>query len=159
MNAHCITNEKKGPDFGMGKISARFPSTFCIGQSVIVSPSEQKTQYLGTVAFIEHKLIYPWYPLGGTTDYIYIQFDGIVGRTAYKDWLKQGSEIIVQRAFSGKKICIIETIYYDVLTGAIASIDIAEKERVMLHPTRYSVSPSEIHAMLIWREAFTIEPV
>jgi len=130
-------------------------SGFYTGQCINVMRKETKEMYTGTVSVTSMESINRANPRGPTTDNIYVQFDGIIGREAYSKWLLQGSPIFCSLKTRRQK-CVVRGIDYDE-NKIIKTLRVAEDDGgYMINPVEYNIKVEEIHSMLIWRVGYEI---
>jgi hypothetical protein len=130
-------------------------SGFYTGQCVNVMRKDTNEIYNGTVAFTSMEPINRASPKGPITDYIYVQFDGLVGREAYSKWLLQGSPIFCSIVNLRKK-CVVREIEYDE-HKIIKMLRVVEDDGGnMINPIEYYIKVGDIHSMLIWRDGYEI---
>jgi len=112
----------------------------------------------GTVTIVSSEPFNRAIPGGDYTDYIYVQFDGLVGREFYSKWLARGSPLYCKKDNKMTK-CVIRNIEYD--NGKIIkSLRVAEDDgKYMMSSVEYNVSVADIHSMLIWRVGYDISTV
>jgi len=130
-------------------------SGFYTGQHVNVMRKNTKEMYSGAVAFTSMEPINRGNPKGPTTDYIYVQFDGLIGREAYSKWLLRGSPIFCSLK-TRKQKCAVREIEYDE-NKIIKSLRVAEDDGgYMISAIEYDIKVGDIHSMLIWRDGYEI---
>jgi hypothetical protein len=130
-------------------------SGFYTGQHVNIMRKNTKEMYIGTITFTSMEPINRASPKGPITDYIYVQFDGLVGREAYSKWLLQGSPIFCSIVNLRKK-CVVREIEYDE-HKIIKTLRVTQDDGgYMLNTIEYYIKVGDIHSMLIWRDGYEI---
>ena len=132
-------------------------SEFTRGQIVLVSRSQsnETEKYKGIIMYNEMLPINRALPHGDQTPYIYVRFNY---QYVYDRIIMRGSSIFVQRTTLGRcEKCIIREISYVPNGKSIHSLTVIKDDGLYnMYSTEFTIMPSQINSVLIWRDAFTI---
>ena len=128
------------------------PCEFSRGSPVLVSYMDNNENYDGIVMYSEMEPVNRAIPRGDKTPHIYVKF---TLQAVYDRLLLRGSPLFVQRELGGKcEKCFVKEIMYVPETKLIKQIKVAKGDG--LYPIEFTITPSQINSMLIWRASYKI---